>query len=189
MFFVRTYVELIRLTVAAHRIYALYQRNKPIAGALFLYCLGELAVALWIYLTPSVTESALRLNFYVVFRLYLQAHTLLVTTFPDAPNSSSLHSKFLDPVNTYWIFDAFVCAGCLAQVSPDLYAILMSGGSARESHSKSQDKRPDCLVSDNAVNIQLYCTGFNIVQDSKRQRNRCRHCQARAHLLRVCSTF
>ncbi|KLO13196.1 hypothetical protein SCHPADRAFT_375190 [Schizopora paradoxa] len=53
------------------RIFALYQRNKPIAGTLFLYCLAELAVALWIYLTPSVTQTSV---------------------FPGAPNSPSLHS-------------------------------------------------------------------------------------------------
>ncbi len=51
------------LTVATLRIYALYQRNRPIAATLFAYCLAELAVALWIYLTPSVEPSASLLNF------------------------------------------------------------------------------------------------------------------------------
>ncbi|KLO13186.1 hypothetical protein SCHPADRAFT_374509 [Schizopora paradoxa] len=42
--------------IIALRIYALYARSKSIAGVLFVYILGELAVGLWIYLTPSVTQ-------------------------------------------------------------------------------------------------------------------------------------
>jgi len=53
------------------RIYALFQRNKTIAMTLFLYCLAELGVALWIYLTPSVKQISL---------------------FPGDPNSSALHT-------------------------------------------------------------------------------------------------
>jgi len=53
------------------RIYALYQRNKPIAATLFAYCLAELAVALWIYLTPSVQR---------------------ISPFPTDPNTPALHS-------------------------------------------------------------------------------------------------
>ncbi|KLO13191.1 hypothetical protein SCHPADRAFT_904374 [Schizopora paradoxa] len=42
--------------VIALRIFALYERNKYLLAALFAYLLAELAVALWIYLTPYVVR-------------------------------------------------------------------------------------------------------------------------------------
>ncbi len=46
----------------AHSIFALYGRNKLLLATLSAYLLAELAVALWIYLTPSVVRRTLLIN-------------------------------------------------------------------------------------------------------------------------------
>ncbi len=70
----------------------------------------------------------------------------------------------------------FVRAACLAQVSPSLYVFTVIRRNETLSHSNLQIKHSSCLVSDNAIGIQLDCSGFNFVQDGKRQRYCGRHC-------------
>jgi len=41
------------------RVYALYRRNKYIAVFLVTYIIAELAVLLWIYLTPGISAVTL----------------------------------------------------------------------------------------------------------------------------------
>lgn len=40
------------------RVYALYNRNKVIAVLLATYLTAELGVALWLYLTPSLSRKS-----------------------------------------------------------------------------------------------------------------------------------
>ena len=104
------------------RIYALYQRNKPIAGTLFAYCLAELAVALWIYLTPSVKRSA---STEKVLKLTLMRRYFAVDTPVLDQNTPNLHSECCagerSEILTYSHY-----AACLAEVSPTLYIFYHS---------------------------------------------------------------
>ncbi|KLO09768.1 hypothetical protein SCHPADRAFT_892833 [Schizopora paradoxa] len=85
------------------RLYALYKRNKKLAAFLIIYLVGELGVALWLYLTPSLYNVVLPGPKDITDSLVL--HVCLAGTSPRLSNAQAATFQIMQT-----LFDT-ICLG------------------------------------------------------------------------------